>query len=70
MIFIITTIMKNILYNTLMHSTQPFNIIKNNLLYRYKLKFDEDISEEYLRKKLKKLKTKHYKLIIFQIKTL
>ena len=53
-----------------MHSTQPFNIIKNNLLYRYKLKFDEDISEEYLRKKLKKLKTKHYKLIIFQIKTL
>ena len=37
--------------------------------YEYQLKFDDDISEEYLRKKLKKLKAKHYKPIIFKIKT-
>lgn len=37
--------------------------------YEYQLKFDDDITEEYLRKKLKKLKAKHYKPIIFKIKT-
>jgi adenylate cyclase class 2 len=37
--------------------------------YEYKLKFDDDITEEYIRKKLKKLKAKHYKPIIFKIKT-
>ena len=37
--------------------------------YEYKLKFDDDMTEEYLRKKLKKLKAKHHKPIIFQIKT-
>ena len=37
--------------------------------YEYKLKFEDDITEEYLRKKLKKLKAKHYKPTIFKIKT-
>jgi adenylate cyclase class 2 len=36
--------------------------------YEYKFNFNDDITEEYLRKKLKKMKAIHYDPIIFMIK--